>query len=262
MTHPEPSSVENGRGVGDSSQDRVGGVDGVRGGWVMAIAGAWEGSPVEEILVRRSFRDLWCYAHRKGLAAVAVDIPIGLPCGGDRVCDGEARDRLRGPPNRASSVFNAPPLCAIDAGNFEKAVKSARKCADKGVSKQSYALFPKIKEVRKVLQPQNLVEGAQPRAAEAHPEVSFQAMAGKPMRYHKSRQAGVAERLAYLQLHFSNIVDVAVRTQTTGPPDPGLDDVLDAVAAAWTARRAVSGTAVPLGGLATDRTGLPMTIWA
>ena len=111
------------------------------------------------------------------------------------------------------------------------------------------------------LEPGAFAAGARTRAAEVHPEVSFASMVGHPMSFHKTRQAGVAERLTLLKCHFPNIVEAAVATEITGPPTPGLDDVLDAVAAAWTARRLVSGDAQPLGGCERDKTCYPMNIW-
>ena len=112
-----------------------------------------------------------------------------------------------------------------------------------------------------MLEGRDFLAGACPQAAEVHPEVSFRDMAGRPMSFHKSLQAGVAERLVLLRCHFPNIVDSTVRTRVCGPPHPGLDDVLDAVAAAWTARRLIHGKATPLGGCEKDPEGYPMNIW-
>ena len=41
-----------------------------------------------------------------------------------------------------------------------------------------------------------------------------------------------------------------------------LDDLLDAAAAGWTARRMAAGTAMILGQGELDETGYPMAIWA
>lgn len=138
----------------------------------------------------------------------------------------------------------------------------ARRSTGKGLTRQAFALLPKIREVRDALKPSDFGADAQLRAAEVHPEASFAVMAGRPMSFHKSLQAGVAERLALLERHFPDIVDVAVRTKRTGPPHPGPDDVLDAVAAAWTARRLLQGKAKRLGGCEMDSDGYPMNIWA
>ncbi|MDE0231686.1 MAG: DUF429 domain-containing protein [bacterium] len=248
-----------------SKSGLVGGVDGVRGGWVMAATAVAPESSLD-ILVFQSFSDLWSHAKRRDLLAVTVDIPTGLPGREGRAADREARGKLKpsekGKRGRTSSVFPAPPLSSLGATTYKKAGELARRSTDKGLTRQAFGLFPKIKEVRSALQPDDFECGAVPRAAEVHPEVSFRFMAGSPMSFHKSLQAGVAERLSLLECHFPDIVDAAVRTSRTGPPHPGLDDVLDAVAAAWTARRLVQEEAARLGGCERDAAGYPMNIWA
>ncbi len=138
------------------------------------------------------------------------------------------------------------------------------------MTRQTHALFPKIKDVRCALKPDAFDTRDRPRAAEVHPEVSFRVMAGNPMSFHKSLQAGVAERLALLECDFPNTVDMALRTGITccaaeGLSEeltPGLDDMPDAVAAAWTARRLIQGKAQRLGGSEKDPDGYPRNIWA
>ena len=244
----------------DSHRGLVGGADGVSGGWVMAIVGTGPGSPIRDLLVWLSFADLWCYAQEIRLSAVTVDIPIGLSPRGDRPCDREARARLKGPPRRSPSVFPGPPLCTLGAGSWKEALEWARRETGKGISRQSYALLSKIAEVRDVLRPHDFSASASPRAAEVHPEVSFWATEGKPMRSHKSRHSGMVQRLKLLEQHFPNVMDAAVRTERPGPSHPGIDDLLDAVAAAWTARRLVSGEAEDLGRGEADPHGFPMSI--
>ena len=246
----------------------VGGVDGVRAGaWVMAVTGIAPRSPVREYSVWSSFSDLLAHAGEQGLLFVTVDIPIGLPSGGGRAADFEARRMLKGDPGRASSVFPAPPIGTLGASDYQEALGVARQHTGKGLSRQAFALLPKIREVRDSL---DQVPAARSRVAEIHPEVSFRCMAGHPMRFHKSYQPGVAERLAVLGQHFPNIVEAALLTGITGRPAsgeegekplaPGLDDVLDAAAAAWTGRRLALGQAKRLGGCAEDENGFPMSI--
>ena len=58
--------------------DRVAGVDGVPGGWVMAVTGAARGASVE-FSTGSSFADVLAAAREQNIPVVAVDIPIGLP---------------------------------------------------------------------------------------------------------------------------------------------------------------------------------------
>ena len=236
-----------------------------KGGWVMVVAGAEPRSPIEDVLVERSFAEIWSHACGRGLLVVAVDIPIGLSREAGRPADDQARKKLKSPgpgqPGRASSVFPAPPLCALEASSYEDAQDRAWAESSSGITKQAFALCPKINDVRDSVDAESCAEDARPRLAEVHPEVSFREIAGRPMRFHKKLQAGTAERLAHLAEHFSNIVGSAVLAEIKGPPEPGLDDVLDAVAAAWTARRLAKSIAKPLGGRPTGEEDYPMTIW-
>ena len=81
------------------------------------------------------------------------------------------------------------------------------------------------------------------------------------MTHFKKRQPGVADRLTALVGEFPNVVEAAVLTAHPGPPSPTHQDLLDAAAAAWTARRIVSCQAVCLGEGEFDATGYPMNIW-
>lgn len=255
----------------------VAGVDGAAGGWVMAVTGAQHGTPVEFALFE-SFAELWTEAHRLGLVALGVDMPIGLPSRVRRQADIDARELL-GP--RRSSLFWSPPLAALDAADYDQANRASREHLGMGLAKQAYNLLPKIREVRTVLQPFDFGPDATPRASEVHPELSFAVMAGSlgqaeaqrrdgesklsaaPLQHPKRFQAGIAERLALLAGCFEGIY-VSALTPLEGPPHAALDDVLDAAAAAWTARRVAAGRAARLGadagGGEVDSAGYPLAI--
>jgi predicted RNase H-like nuclease len=49
---------------------------------------------------------------------------------------------------RRSSVFRIPPRAAVEADCYEAASAAARAGCGKGLSKQAFALFPKILELR------------------------------------------------------------------------------------------------------------------
>ena len=235
----------------------VAGVDGARGGWVMAISGAVSGTPVE-FSVWISFRDLWVEASRLNIAVVAVDMPIGLPGLARRSADAKARELL-GP--RRSSLFWTPPMCVLGAHDHAEANRRSRERTGWGLSTQSFNLMPKIREVRDALPAGSLGLSARPRACEVHPETSFAVLAGAPMRFSKRTLSGLDERLAVLSGVFAHISD-ALRTPLPGPPRPTPQDLLDAAAAAWTARRIASGEANCLGEGEFDATVYPMHIWA
>ena len=219
----------------------------------MAITTTAPGSPVAFSL-RLSFADVWAEARSQELVAVGVDMPIGLPGQERRCSDIEARELL-GP--RRSSLFWTPPRCVLDAADHAEANRLSRENTSRGLSIQAFHLLPKVREVRAVLSPADLAADARPQAAEVHPETSFAVLAGQPMSASKRQPAGQAERLAALALEFHNL-DAAPPPLSGAAPD----DLLDAAAAAWTARRMAVGTAIALGQGKVDETGYPTAIWA
>ena len=231
----------------------VAGVDGAKGGWVMAVTGTAPGSPVAFSLLS-SFADVWAEARRQGMLAVAVDMPIGRPGRHRRLSDIEARELL-GP--RRSSLFWTPPLCVLETNDHAEANSLSKSATGRGLSIQAFHLLPKMREVRAVLTPDDLAAEARPQAAEVHPETSFAVLAGQPMEASKRQPAGQAERLAALTPEFDNIDSAPAPLSGAS-----LDDLLDAAAAAWTARHMAAGTAKILGRGQVDATGYPMAIWA
>jgi predicted RNase H-like nuclease len=182
------------------------------------------------------------------LALVAVDMPIGLVDRGSRRCDVEARRRL-GP--RRSSVFPAPVRAVLGCRDYPEALAAARAASGVGLSKQAWHLVPKIREVEVVAR-----RLGPALVAEVHPELAFVALAGAPMAAPKRTAAGRQARLAALRGPFPDIDRLLVRT-----PHPGAatDDLLDAAALAWSARRLWRGEGCAVGG-DVDPTGIPMTI--
>jgi predicted RNase H-like nuclease len=174
------------------------------------------------------------------LVAVAIDIPIGLPERGARACDVEARARL-GP--RRSSVFPAPVRAALGCETWERANAVARSVDGRGLSRQVFHLLAKIGEVDGSISPT-----LQARIVEAHPELCFASMSGAPLVHPKRTPAGARERGALVG----------------GPVDrvrgAARDDVLDAHALLWTARRVARGVDGRLGDGARDGRGLRMEI--
>lgn len=166
-------------------------------------------------------------------AAVGIDMPIGLPDRGRRRADVLAKAAIGG---RRSSVFLTPVRPALLERDHTSASALNLRLAGEGISIQAFGLKAKLLHV------EGWVRRASVRAFEVHPEVSFAQLAGQPLQTRKSTWAGVIQRRALLA--------------TAGIPleedfglagaNAGVDDVLDAAAAAWTARRYAQGEAHPL----------------
>jgi predicted RNase H-like nuclease len=214
----------------------IAGADGCRAGWVVARENVLHNSISWEVVP--SLPHL--FDRQDAPNILALDIPIGLPLIGPRACDLEARRMLgRG---RSSSVFSAPIRAILAATSYAEANQAGDEAEGKRLSKQAWAIVPKIREVDEFLRGEPL---DQDRVREVHPEVCFYFMAGcRSMGTAKKKAAGRAERAALLRTHFGNDVDSAFADRRR--LGCHADDLLDALAALWTARRIHAGTAVTL----------------
>ena len=178
--------------------------------------------------------------------AAGIDMPIGLPSCTRRASDGQLRVHLGA---RRSSIFPTPPRTVLDAVDYRDALTRARDATGVGLSKQAWNLVAKIRELDALMTPD-----LQPRVSEAHPESSFAELAGKPLATRKSTREGREERT---QLLLPSFPDVGEHLDRHGAV---VVDVLDAYAAAWTARRIAEGTAKWFGDDQRDARGLRMTV--
>ena len=231
----------------------VAGVDGTPGGWAVIIMQAGR-SVIRKVATLSSILD-----GGMDFDIIAIDIPIGLLDAyevGGRACDRAAR-RFLGRP-RSSSVFAAPVRTVLAATSWDDACARSRTSAPHGkaLTKQTFAILLKIREVNELLQTRH---GLREVVREVHPEVSFCELAGKPMKYNKAAVPGREERRRALSRSFPEFHVIEKSGRDQGLP---IEDILDAAVACWSALRLAGGkghslpTAVPL-----DTTGLPMAIW-
>lgn len=171
---------------------------------------------------------------RAAVALVGVDIPVGLPDTGVRQADVLVRKRLG---HRASSVFVTPVRDALAADTYAEARQvSVARTGGRSLSAQSYALRSAILDVDGYVRGKDVGE-PRPPVVEVHPELCFAVMAGAPLQTRKKTAEGVGERVGLLAAQ-------GIRLPEDVPLDGrGVDDVLDATAAAWTAARVVAGRA-------------------
>lgn len=218
---------------------RVTGVDGCRDGWAAVdladgrLAGVRISPSLESVLAP-------CPAGQ----VVAIDMPLGLLPGGWRLADQEAR-RLLGP--RRNSVFMIPPGPVWQEPDYRAASDRCRALTGNRLSAQAWGLRDKLLEANGYR-----LRGRH-RLYEVHPELSFQAMTGRPLRYAKRIPAGHAERRAALANAGIEMPPPLARHAALA--DTGIDvpaepawrraaiDVLDAAAAAWSAQRIAAGRA-------------------
>jgi len=229
----------------------VAGADGYKNGWFVVLYEVRSGNV--SCVAKQSFAEVLSLPQRPKV--IAVDIPIGLLDAaqhGGRDCDMKARQLLR---DRRSAVFSPPVRAAICAMDYESAKRANQESSPSNIaiSKQAHAISPKIYEVDVLM-----TRGMQDRIFEVHPEFCFLELAGHPMKNSKKTEAGYRERKGFLP-GFREIIQQLEMQQ---PPKLKKDDVLDACAACWTAKRIHEKIAIRIpSDPPIDSRGLRMEMW-
>lgn len=234
----------------DAPFARLLGVDGCRAGWLVVGARLDPSGEFGQLswsmeLEAASFIDA---------DLVAIDMPMGLAADGPRSCDQQAR-ALLGP--RRSSVFPSPVRAALGAVDYREACDLSFAASGRKLSKQAYNLLPKIRQLDQLLLAN---PGRSDRVHEVHPELAFsQWNGGEPMAHAKKTAAGAAQRQALVEAQFPGLA-LKIR-KGVAKSQLADDDILDAIACLWSARRLFRQGALVLGG-ERDSCGLPMRISA
>jgi predicted RNase H-like nuclease len=226
------------------------GIDGCRAGWFfVSLDGkrlGWGMRGMVAELVEEAAED----------ARMLIDIPIGLEeRRAARDCDREAR-RLLG--RRRSSVFNPPVRGILHLQDYGAANQASRELCGKAISRQSFNILPKIREVDTLMQASGR---ARALLREAHPELCFAALnGGEPMQHNKKATAGIDERLAVLRAHLPGAESLYEEVVSSVPRKAlARDDILDACVCAVAASRESHWVSLP-GEIQRDAVGLPKEI--
>lgn len=164
---------------------------------------------------------------------VLVDIPIGLreKDSRERLCDLEARKVLG---NRRSSVFPPPSRLTLVVYDYNQASQLNFQFTGRKLSKQSFAISSKIKEVDDFI----LITKMRGKFREMHPEVCFWALNNyHPMQFNKKKTDGFNERKRLLNKYFSNTDKLVEDSRSRFlKKDLADDDILDALVGAISSR--------------------------
>jgi predicted RNase H-like nuclease len=213
------------------------GVDGCNAGWfaVFLVAGNEKNCEWETGLFSKFsyLIDFLKKEYDQAYFIILVDIPIGLKSGGsgERLSDLGARRILKA---RKSSIFSVPCREAVYAESYEKACRVNKELSGKSISKQAWNIVPKIRDVDSFLIENEIFRE---KVKEVAPEICFQALTGLPMEFPKKRLEGFSERIKALRsfcLFTDEIVEAALSKYRR--KEVAKDDILDALAAAITAR--------------------------
>jgi predicted RNase H-like nuclease len=123
----------------------------------------------------------------------------------------------------------------LKASSYEEANQIGERVSGRKISIQCWSIIPQLIEMDDALTP-----GLQDKVFEVHPEVCFCAMNSGPVVKKKKEEAGRELRRSLLKQHL--LIDPAI-FYTALPSGALKDDLLDALAALWTAERAVRGIA-------------------
>ncbi|MEJ2483746.1 MAG: DUF429 domain-containing protein [Gemmatimonadota bacterium] len=208
---------------------RVIGVDGCRGGWAcVAMRGLDDPSP--ESWVSPDFAAL--LDRRPDPDLVLIDIPIGLLERGPdpREPDVLARRMLGG--KRASSVFPAPVRPVLHTPDYASANALSEELTGRGLSRQSWSILPKIRQVDEFLRERPEWIG---RVREVHPELCLHAFAGgRSMTHNKKTDEGFRERFELLSERYPESERALGSLLLHEEKRVARDDAVDALAAALT----------------------------
>ena len=210
--------------TGRSLTNPVLGVDACKSGWI--------GIRLADTITAHFAEHIADLAASAGpVSVIAIDIPIGLSDDAHRRADERGREFLE---HRSSSLFMTPVRAALEAATHDLASAINHERTAKGISIQAFSLR------KSILQVDAWLPTAPCPVIEIHPEMSFAELAGAPLDERKKTWAGAERRRELL---------AKAGIALSGPlglekVDAGVDDVLDAAAAAWTARRYLLGDAV------------------
>lgn len=235
---------------------RLYGVDGCRGGWLIAShAGSSIRGKTLSFALTSDLRDLFASSARDSI--IAIDIPIGLAEAKSRQCDIDARQFLG--PARASSVFPAPCRACVDAGSYREACERNFAASGRMISRQCYGILAKIRHVDKLMSAER-----QQFVREVHPEVAFALLSGRRMLHRKITQEGIAARLRVLTSYGIMLSpgDIRKWRLEIGRGQVRVDDIIDAAVCVLSAERIARGAARVFGGDERDSRNIRMEIVA
>jgi len=207
------------------------GIDGCKSGWFSV----WENQDKSiHSSVFSNLNELKNFFKNESQLIVGIDMPVVLSEVIPRQADQLARKLLS---KKASSVFTAPTPEMLDQPNYEKASLVSKKLFGKSMSLQSWYLFPKIKDVQTMIHHEDM------QIYEIHPELSFRAMNNEQVILEsKKSPEGFAIRNSLLSMHFENFIFEEIRRQYARK-DVMDNDILDALAVLWSAKRIQSNQA-------------------
>jgi len=230
----------------------IAGVDGCKSGW---IAFYFDGA----MWSSRLYSTIDKLFEAIDSELILIDVPIGLRSNEqfERLCDVEARKKLN---QRKSSVFPAPSRLALGYDEYSEASRINRKSTGRGLSKQSFAIIPKVREVDTFIQSEAYC-ASKKKIREVHPEICFWGLNGSSEMKHKKKDTlGRWERMHLLKQYLPEVDDLFSEARRKyKKKDVADDDIIDALCCAITAMHGDVLSTIPVSP-EEDNNGIPMEI--
>lgn len=202
------------------------GVDGCKGGW-FAVCITGDGDWSHQVFDSADA----LFSRLGGASHILIDTQIGLVGEGPkgRKCESDGRKLLGSA--RRSSIFVAPSRFALAARNYGEASRINQSATGRKLSKQTWWIMPKIREVDELL---HLKSEARDKLFEVNVELLFWALnESQPMSHYKKTAQGFSERMELLNRWFPRCTDLYEDALSFYlRKDVSRDDIVDAIAAA------------------------------
>ena len=206
------------------------GIDGCRAGWI--ISKILEDQSLSFHIIDNLDND---FLKKDNISHMGIDIPLMLSKTGKRFADTEARAILK---KRSCTIFSPPTLSALKANNYIEACEINFRQSGKRLSKQSWNLFPKIKQAQKFLKYNNKIN-----LFEIHPELSFMAMNNMNLVLESKKTIiGKKIRIKLIKRFFPSFSFELIR-EKYNKTEVLDDDILDSISVVWSTQRIVDNIA-------------------
>ena len=211
--------------------DTIFGIDGCKSGWF--VAQSQDNKAINFMLIE-SLDNINDFTKKS--AVMGIDIPLELHEKGTRMAEKEARVILG---RRASTIFSPPAIKTLNAKTYFDACRINYNEEGKKISKQTWHIFNKIKEARKIY----LDKASNKKLFEIHPELSFMAMNHMQVLIDSKKTIeGRKKRLKLINGYypFFSFDDVRGKFSSKDVAD---DDILDAIAVLWSTQKIIDNIA-------------------
>ncbi|QAA32907.1 DUF429 domain-containing protein [Clostridium manihotivorum] len=206
------------------------GIDGCKGGYVAVYIT----EEAFEIKVFETIEEL-CLTYIDS-KVMLIDMPIGLPESVEDIRpESDARKILK---SRASCIFNVPCRQALYETDYSRANEMNKLILGKGLSKQSYGIFPKIRDVDQFLSKHPDFKN---RMLESHPEICFSMLncyerTPRVIIENKKTIEGFEKRIAILSKYYKHTEEISKEIDSNKKFRAIRDDIIDALCLAVTGK--------------------------